>query len=48
MSKIVTALKRTLRTRQDEPSVHFHQGQTRTFPEVCHEDACTRPRLHVR
>jgi hypothetical protein len=48
MSKLVSALKRTLVGAADEPSVHFHQGTTDAFPEVCHEGACSRPRLSVR
>ena len=48
MSKLVSAIKWTLRGSADEPTVHFHQGTTETFPEVCHEGACARPRLSVR
>jgi len=47
MSKLVSAIKRTL-GGSDEPTVHFHQGTTDAFPEVCHEGACARPRLSVR
>ena len=48
MSKLVSAVKRTLGGTPDAPSVHFHQGTHAALPEVCHEDACGRPRLHVR
>lgn len=48
MSKLVSAIKRTLGGSSTEPSVHFHQGMTQAFPEVCHEGACERPRLSVR
>jgi len=47
MSKLISTIKRTLGA-QDTPAVHFHQGTHATLPEVCHEDACGRPRLHVR
>jgi len=47
MSKLVSAIKRTF-VGTDEPTVHFHQGTTDAFPEVCHEGACARPRLSVR
>jgi len=31
-----------------EPTVHFHQGQDDSFPEVCHDEgACSRPRLQA-
>ena len=49
MSKFISALKRTLVGPPDsEPTVHFHQGTTYHYPEVCHQDACDRPRLQVR
>jgi hypothetical protein len=44
MSKLVNALKRTLGAH-NAPAVHFHQGTHAALPEVCHEDACGRPRL---
>jgi hypothetical protein len=45
MSKLVAAIRRTLAGTYEEPPVHFHQGTAPDFPEVCHEDACERPRL---
>ena len=49
MSKIISALKRTIAGAPDgEAPVHFHQGQTESFPEVCHDGACRRPQLQVR
>ncbi len=48
MSKLVSAIKRSLGGSYSEPSVHFHQGTTEAFPEVCHEGACERPQLQVR
>jgi hypothetical protein len=48
MSKLVSAIKRTLGGSSAEPTVHFHQGTNEAFPEVCHEGACPRPRLSVR
>jgi hypothetical protein len=45
MSKFVAAIRRTLVGRYQEPSVHFHQGLSDEYPEVCHEDTCARPRL---
>jgi hypothetical protein len=48
MSKLVSAIKRTLGSSSAEPSVHFHQGTHHASPEVCFEGACERPQLHVR
>ncbi len=48
MSTLVAAIKRTLTGTDSQPSVHFHQGPHTALPEVCHEGACDRPRLHVR
>jgi hypothetical protein len=48
MSKLVSALRRTLIGGQNEPAVHFHQAQNDAFPEVCHNGACERPRLAIR
>jgi hypothetical protein len=45
MSKIIKALKRTLGDAYTEPPVHFHQGTSDDFPEVCYEGACQRPQL---
>jgi len=45
MSNLLTAFKRTFGDAYREPPVHFHQGTTDDFPEVCHEGACERPRL---
>ena len=45
MSKIIKALKRTLGDAYTEPAVHFHQGTSDDFPEVCYEGGCDRPRL---
>jgi len=45
MSKIIKALKRTLGDTYTEPSVHFHQGTSDDFPEVCYEGGCDRPQL---
>ena len=45
MSKLVSAIRRTLAGGYQAPPVHFHQGMTEASPEVCHEDACARPRL---
>jgi hypothetical protein len=47
MSKLISTIKRTLGTHA-EPRPHFHQGTHAALPEVCHEDACGRPRLQVR
>jgi hypothetical protein len=47
MSKFVTAVRRTLIGVHVETPVHFHQGTTEDYPEVCYEGACERPRLHV-
>ena len=49
MSKLISALKRTIvGTTDGEAPVHFHQGTTDSFPEVCHNGGCDRPHLHVR
>ena len=48
MTKLLTALKRTIVGSESEPPVHFHQGTTDAFPEVCHDGACRRPQLQVR
>ena len=49
MTKIISALKRTIvGTPDGEAPVHFHQGTTEAYPEVCHEGACDRPRLQIR
>jgi hypothetical protein len=45
MTKFIKALKRTLGDTYSEPAVHFHQGMTDDFPEVCYEGTCERPRL---
>ena len=45
MTKLLNALKRTLGDNYSEPPVHFHQGTTDSFPEVCHDGRCDRPRL---
>jgi len=46
MTKLLTALKRTLGDAQyTEPAPHFHASSYENSPEVCHEDACERPRL---
>ena len=45
MSKIIKALKRTLGDTYTEPSVHFHQGTSDDFPEVCYVGGCDRPQL---
>ena len=45
MTKLLNALKRTLNNGYTEPPVHFHQGTTDSYPEVCYEDVCQRPRL---
>ena len=38
MSKLISALKRTIVGAPDgEAPVHFHQGMTDSFPEVCHD-----------
>ena len=48
MSKLMlAALRRTFSTPDTETSVHFHQGTTEGFPEVCHDGACRRPRLQA-
>jgi hypothetical protein len=47
MSKLVAAIRRTLGATHTEPPVHFHQGTTEGYPEVCYEGACERPRLHL-
>ncbi len=49
MSKLISALKRTVVGAPDgEAPVHFHQGMTDAYPEVCHEGRCDRPRLQIR
>jgi hypothetical protein len=46
MSKLLNAIKRTLGdSPYTEPPVHFHQGTSDHSVEVCHERACSRPRL---
>jgi hypothetical protein len=45
MSKFIKALKLTLGDAYTEPAVHFHQGTSDSFPEVCYEGTCQRPRL---
>jgi len=48
MSKLISALKRTVVGAPDgEAPVHFHQGMTDAFPEVCHDGRCDRPQLNV-
>jgi hypothetical protein len=48
MSKLLSALRRPFDRPYTEPTVHFHQGQSDDFPEVCHdEDTCRRPRLQA-
>jgi hypothetical protein len=47
MTKLLNALKRTLGDAYTEPPVHFHQGTTDDFPEVCYEGACRRPQLQA-
>ena len=36
MSKLLTAIKRTFGDSCSEPPVHFHQGTSDDFPEVCY------------
>ena len=45
MSKLLAAVRRTFSTPYTEPEVHFHQGQTEDFPEVCYDGDCRRPQL---
>jgi hypothetical protein len=45
MTKLLNALKRRLGDTYTEPAVHFHQGTTDSFHEVCYEGDCQRPRL---
>ena len=45
MTTLLSVLKRTFSDEYTEPAVHFHQGTTDDYPEVCYEDACERPRL---
>ena len=46
MSKLIAAVRRSvIGAGYAEPPVHFHQGTTEDYPEVCHEGACERPRL---
>jgi len=45
MTKIVAAIRRTLAPPYTEPDVHFHQGTTEAFPEVCYDGTCRRPQL---
>ena len=48
MTKIISALKRTIIGAPDgEAPVHFHQGTTDAFPEVCHNGGCDRPKLQL-
>jgi hypothetical protein len=49
MTKIISALKRTIvGAPEGEAPVHFHQGTTDAFPEVCHNGGCDRPKLQLR
>lgn len=49
MSKLIAALKRTLTPSDDQDlPVHFHQGTSDAFPEVCYDGACPRPHLQPR
>jgi hypothetical protein len=45
MSKLLAAVRRTFSTPDSEPEVHFHQGTSDNFPEVCHDGSCRRPQL---
>ena len=45
MTKLLSVLRRTFSDAYNEPAVHFHQGTTKEYPEVCYENACERPRL---
>ena len=48
MTKIISALKRTIvGAPEGEAPVHFHQGTTDAFPEVCHNGGCDRPKLQL-
>jgi hypothetical protein len=45
MARIFAAIHRALGSEYREPAVHFHAADAR--PEVCYEQACSRPRLHL-
>ena len=46
MARILAAINRALGSEYREPAVHFHAAHD-ARPEVCYEQACSRPRLHV-
>ena len=46
-TKFIKALRRTFSETYSEPEVHFHQGTSDDFPEVCHDGRCDRPQLRA-
>ena len=46
MARIIAAITRALGSEYREPAVHFHAAHE-ARPEVCYEQACSRPRLKV-
>jgi hypothetical protein len=44
MTRLISALNSILNPQRDEV-VHFHASSYAERPEVCHDRACTRPRL---
>lgn len=48
MNKLLSVIRRTLGDAPyTEPTPHFHQGTSDSFPEVCFEGACSRPQLQA-
>ncbi len=46
MTHILASIRRLRRGEYREPPVHFHSTGGRQ-PEVCYDQKCGRPRLHV-
>jgi hypothetical protein len=46
MARILAAISRVLGSEYQEPKVHFHAAHE-ARPEICYEQACSRPRLKV-
>jgi hypothetical protein len=46
MARIIAAISRVFGSEYREPQVHFHAAYD-ARAEVCHEPACSRPRLKV-
>ena len=46
MTKLLTALRRTLNPPYTEPAVHFHAAESDDYPEICYDgNRCPRPRF---